>query len=97
MTDSKQPRHFLTLLDLDPSELRRLVDRASELKRMHRAGERPQGIVQADEQGFACHDVKCRCRELRSRGCECVTLLPDNIPARISPSKLGIGWGRLVQ
>ena len=39
MTDSKQPRHFLTLLDLDPSELRRLVDRASELKRMHRAGE----------------------------------------------------------
>jgi ornithine carbamoyltransferase len=33
------PRHFLTLLDLSPAELRRLVERASELKRSWRAGE----------------------------------------------------------
>jgi ornithine carbamoyltransferase len=33
------PRHFLTLLDLTPAELRRLVERASELKRSWRAGE----------------------------------------------------------
>jgi ornithine carbamoyltransferase len=39
MTDSKQsPRHFLSLLDLEPEDLRRLVARASELKQMHRAG-----------------------------------------------------------
>ena len=40
MTDSKQVRHFLTLRDMSPAELRTLVARASELKRMHRAGER---------------------------------------------------------
>jgi len=40
MTDSKQVRHFLTLRDMSPAELRALVARASELKRMHRAGER---------------------------------------------------------
>ncbi|MEQ8264783.1 ornithine carbamoyltransferase [Pseudohaliea sp.] len=32
-------RHFLTLLDFTPAELRALLDRASELKRGHRAGE----------------------------------------------------------
>jgi ornithine carbamoyltransferase len=37
---SNQPRHFLTLLDLDAAELRRLVARASELKQIHRAGHR---------------------------------------------------------
>jgi ornithine carbamoyltransferase len=40
MNTTKPPRHFLTLADLEPAELRRLVERASELKRMHRAGER---------------------------------------------------------
>jgi ornithine carbamoyltransferase len=40
MNKDKQPRHFLTLMDLTPSELRALVTRGSELKRMHRAGER---------------------------------------------------------
>ena len=40
MTDSTQPRHFLTLLDLQPDELQRLIARAAELKRLHRAGER---------------------------------------------------------
>ena len=39
MQISKQPRHFLTLLDMNPAELRALVARASELKRMQRAGE----------------------------------------------------------
>jgi ornithine carbamoyltransferase len=39
MNDSKQPRHFLTLLDLRPDELRQLIERAGELKRLHRAGQ----------------------------------------------------------
>ncbi len=34
-----QPRHFLTLMDLSAEELRRLMDRAIELKAMQRAGE----------------------------------------------------------
>ncbi len=34
-----QPRHFLTLMDLNAQELRRLMDRAIELKAMQRAGE----------------------------------------------------------
>ena len=33
------PRHFLTLLDLDRGELKALIERAAELKRLHRAGE----------------------------------------------------------
>lgn len=33
------PRHFLTLLDLSPAELRGLIARASEMKRAWRAGE----------------------------------------------------------
>lgn len=36
----KTPRHFLTLLDLSPEELRRLIARAIELKAMHGRGER---------------------------------------------------------
>jgi len=32
-------RHFLTLLDLDPAEANQLIERAIELKRMHKAGE----------------------------------------------------------
>lgn len=40
MFDHLQPRHFLTLLDLNRDELRLLVARATELKRMHQAGER---------------------------------------------------------
>jgi len=32
-------RHFLTLLDLDPAEANQLINRAIELKRMHKAGE----------------------------------------------------------
>jgi ornithine carbamoyltransferase len=31
-------RHFLTLLDLDAVELRRLIARATELKQMYREG-----------------------------------------------------------
>ncbi|MES9966592.1 MAG: ornithine carbamoyltransferase [Sedimenticola sp.] len=38
-SDSKQPRHFLSLLDLTPDELRALVARASELRKMQHAGE----------------------------------------------------------
>ena len=38
MTESPQPRHFLTLLDLSPDELRRMLERASEMKRLHRDG-----------------------------------------------------------
>ncbi len=33
-----EQRHFLTLLDISPEELRRMVDRARELKQMHRSG-----------------------------------------------------------
>ncbi len=40
MNSAKPPRHFLTLADLSPTELRSLIARASELKRMHRAGKR---------------------------------------------------------
>jgi ornithine carbamoyltransferase len=39
MNSETQPRHFLTLLDLSSEELRYLVERATELKRMHHAGE----------------------------------------------------------
>lgn len=39
MTMPNQPRHFLTLNDLTPGELRTIILRASELKRMHLAGE----------------------------------------------------------
>ena len=31
-------RHFLTLLDFSPAELLQLLDRATEMKREHRAG-----------------------------------------------------------
>lgn len=34
-----KPRHFLTLLDFSPAELKQLIDRAIEMKRAHRAGE----------------------------------------------------------
>ena len=40
MNTPPTPRHFLTLLDLTPTELRTVVARASELKRLHLAGER---------------------------------------------------------
>lgn len=39
MTESKRPRHFLSLLDLGAEELQGLIDRAIELKAMLRAGE----------------------------------------------------------
>ncbi|BAN68470.1 ornithine carbamoyltransferase [endosymbiont of unidentified scaly snail isolate Monju] len=38
-------RHFLTLLDLSPEELRGIIQRASELKRLQRAGE-PHATLQ---------------------------------------------------
>src|SRR5690625_6692648 len=40
MAQSK-PRHFLTLLDLSPSELQGLIARAIELKAMHAQGDTP--------------------------------------------------------
>ncbi len=39
MSQQPQPRHFLSLTDLTPDELRGLLRRADELKAMHRAGE----------------------------------------------------------
>ena len=39
MVSAKKPRHFLTLNDLNSKELRDIVMRASELKRIHAAGE----------------------------------------------------------
>jgi len=39
-----QPRHFLSLLDLSADELRQLVLRASELKALHRRGERHEPL-----------------------------------------------------
>jgi ornithine carbamoyltransferase len=38
MRPTDSPRHFLTLFDLDPAELRALIRRAQELKAMHRRG-----------------------------------------------------------
>ena len=35
------PRHFLTLMDLAPDEIRALIARAIELKMQHRAGTAP--------------------------------------------------------
>ena len=32
-------RHFLTLMDLTPMELKQLIERAIELKKMHKAGQ----------------------------------------------------------
>lgn len=37
-------RHFLTLLDLSPSELHGLIDRAIELKKLHRKGANPKPL-----------------------------------------------------
>jgi ornithine carbamoyltransferase len=44
-TKTPPPRHFLTLRDLAPEELRRMLRRASELKAMQRRGERYQPLV----------------------------------------------------
>jgi len=44
MNNSKTPRHFLSLLDLSSDELRALIDRASELKRILRAGRREESL-----------------------------------------------------
>lgn len=44
MNNHKTPRHFLSLLDLSSSELRALIARASELKRMLRAGEQEESL-----------------------------------------------------
>ena len=38
-TTNGKPRHFLSLLDLTPDELRRLLQRATELKQLLRSGE----------------------------------------------------------
>jgi ornithine carbamoyltransferase len=38
MSKPSQPRHFLSLLDLTPDELRGVIGRASELKEIHRSG-----------------------------------------------------------
>ncbi|MCW8196186.1 ornithine carbamoyltransferase [Proteobacteria bacterium 005FR1] len=38
-------RHFLTLQDLSPSELKGLIDRAIELKKLHREGKSPQPMT----------------------------------------------------
>lgn len=43
LADAGARQHFLTLQDFSPSELEALIDRATELKRLHRAGkESPQ-------------------------------------------------------
>ena len=41
-------RHFLTLKDFTPAELEQLIERAIELKRIHKAGEiyEPLKIIQ---------------------------------------------------
>ncbi len=44
MNDSKTPRHFLSLLDLSSDELRTLIARASELKRMLLAGQQEESL-----------------------------------------------------
>jgi ornithine carbamoyltransferase len=44
-TETPPPRHFLTLRDLAPEELRRMLRRASELKAMQRRGERYHPLV----------------------------------------------------
>lgn len=44
MTDHPTPRHFLSLLDFSPDELRRLIRRAIELKGFQRAGDRHEPL-----------------------------------------------------
>ena len=44
--EQTQPRHFLSLLDMSPTELRGLIRRASELKAMQRAGQRHAPLQQ---------------------------------------------------
>jgi len=39
MSETQQPRHFLSLLDLSPAELQQVIARASELKKLQQAGE----------------------------------------------------------
>jgi len=46
MTQSTQVRHFLTLMDLDPSELKAVIARATELKRMQHAKQRHTPLEQ---------------------------------------------------
>lgn len=46
MTQSTQVRHFLTLMDLDPSELNAVIARAIELKRMQQAKQRHTPLEQ---------------------------------------------------
>ncbi len=46
MTNSTQVRHFLTLMDLDPLELKAVIARATELKRMHHAKQRHTPLEQ---------------------------------------------------
>lgn len=40
MNSQNSPRHFRTLLDLSSAELQQIIDRAIELKAMHKAGQR---------------------------------------------------------
>jgi len=44
MNNSKTPRHFLSLLDLSSDELRTLIARASELKRILRTGQQEESL-----------------------------------------------------
>jgi len=44
MNNSKTPRHFLSLLDLSSDELRTLIARASELKRVLRTGQQEESL-----------------------------------------------------
>jgi len=39
MSETQQPRHFLSLLDLSPAELQQIIGRASELKQQQQAGQ----------------------------------------------------------
>jgi len=39
MSETQQPRHFLSLLDLTPDELQQVISRASELKKLQQAGQ----------------------------------------------------------
>jgi len=38
MAEQKKPRHFLTLMDLEPAELNAVLDRAIELKAIQARG-----------------------------------------------------------
>ena len=89
-------RHFLSLFDLTPTELRRVLGRAAELKALHRRGERytplPQKVL-----GMVFEKASTRTRisfeaGMAQLGGSSIFLSPrDTSSAGVSPSRIRPG------